>query len=249
MDDRITKFGVPVTIGLVSFGAGIGLGYLLGRRRRYAPTHIVPAVKKDFSVMEQEIEHTLEYYEKEEEKGRHPSSISTAEVEEFVAEKLKESAVEPDDSDEIVSETRSDGVTHETLSTRLFAESDEDWDYTLELSRRKDDQPYILHKDEFFADERGYTQTTLTYYAGDDIMVDEDESPVYMHAHVVGELIFGHGSGDPNVVYVRNTERKAEYEILFDPGLYSIEVLGLEIENNQRVKALKHEPPKFRRNE
>lgn len=241
MDERTTKL-IPVFVGIVSFGAGVGLGYFLGRRRRYAPTHIVPAVKKDFKEVEKEIEHTLDYYEQEEAKGRHPSTISESEVEEFVAEKLRES-----DADEIVSETRVDGVTHEVMSKRLFAESDDDWNYDTEVAARKETRPYIIHKDEFYAEERGYTQTTLTYYAGDNIMSDEEESPVYNHDNIVGELIFGHGSGDPNVVYVRNSSRKAEYEILYDPGLFSIEVLGLEIEPNERAKAVKNGPPKFRR--
>lgn len=239
MDERTTKLVFPIIACVASFGAGVGLGYFLGRRRRYAPTHIVPAVKKNFQEVEREIEHTLEYYDQEELKGRHPSTITNSEVEEFVAEKLK-------DSEEIISETRIHGVTDEVMSKRLFAESDDDWNYEQELATRTDARPYIIHKDEFYGEERGYTQTTLTYYAGDNIMVDEEESPVYNHDDVVGALIFGHGSGDPNVVYIRNTLRKAEYEILYDPGLYSTEVLGLEIEPNERVKALKNGPPKFR---
>ncbi len=81
----------------------------------------------------------------------------------------------------------------------------------------------------------------MTYYAGDNIMNnDEEESPMYNHDGITGPLRFGHGSDDPNVVYIRNDKRKVEYEILYDPGLYSEEVLGLEIENNQRAKDIKH---------
>ncbi len=57
---------------------------------------------------------------------------------------------------------------------------------------------------------------------------------------MTGPLLFGHGSGDPNVVHIRNDSRKSEYEILYDPGLYSQDVLGLEIEDNQRVKGIEH---------
>jgi hypothetical protein len=235
MNERISKVGLPVATMVLSFGAGVCLGYILGRRKKYVPTHIVPAVKKDFTDVEKEIEHTLEYYDQEEAKGRSPAVISNSEVEEFVAEKLKEASTNNEESEE----------DH----TIIFAGNTTEWDYTLELSKRVEDIPYIIHKDEFYADERGYAQSTLTYYSGDDIMVDEEDSPVYNHTTVVGELFFGHGSGDPNVVYVRNAERKAEYEILFDPGLYSIEVLGLEIEPNARVKSLKNGPPRFRKNE
>jgi hypothetical protein len=237
MNERISKFGIPVATMALSFGAGVCLGYILGRRKKYVPTHIVPAVKKDFTDVEKEIEHTLEYYDQEEAKGRSPAVISNSEVEKFVAEKLQEAS------------TNNEEPTEDEDHTIIFAGDTPEWDYVSELAKRVEDIPYILHKDEFYADERGYTQTTLTYYSGDDIMVDEEDSPVYNHTTVVGELFFGHGSGDPNVVYVRNAERKAEYEILFDPGLYSIEVLGLEIEPNARVKSLKNGPPRFRKNE
>jgi hypothetical protein len=133
-----------------------------------------------------------------------------------------------------------------------FASSgaDDHWDYEDELRRRTDEEPYVLHKDEFFAEEKGYTQVTCVYYEGDNIMVDsEEEKPIYNHVRTTGPLRFGHGSGDPNTFYVRNDKLKAEFEVLKDPGLYSVEVLGLEIEDNQRVKDLKHmhEPQKFRR--
>ncbi len=105
---------------------------------------------------------------------------------------------------------------------------------------RDPSEPYIIHKDEFYSDEKGYAQSTLTYYSGDNIMVDEDESPMYNHEEITGPLLFGHGSGDPKVVHIRNDKRKSEYEIVKGSGLYSQEVLGLEIENNQRVKDIKH---------
>lgn len=241
MSDRVSRIfkdgtGLPIVVGIVSFGAGIGLGYLLGRHRKYKPTHIVPAVKRDFSEVQDEIEHTLAYYEQEEEKGRPPSVISDEEVRTFVAEKLKDSMT-----------TQNEPDSEEPVQQTIFAGNTDEWDYERELELRDETRPYIIHKDEFYAEERDYTQTTLTYYSGDNIMADEEESPVYNHNDITGELVFGHGSGDPNVVYIRNAPRKAEYEVLFDRGLFSVEVLGLEIENNERVKELKHGPPKFRR--
>jgi len=236
MDERVSKFGIPLAVSVVSFGIGVGVGYLLGKRRKYTPTHIVPAVKRDFSEVQEEIEHTLTFFEQEDKKGRDLTKIKPGEIETFVAEKLKESMT-----------TQNDPDADEPVQQSIFAETTSEWNYEHELEMRDEARPYIIHKDEFYGEERGYSQTTLTYYAGDNIMVDEEDSPVYNHNIVVGELVFGHGSGDPNVVYIRNAARKAEYEVLFDPGLYSTEVLGLDIEPNERVKELKHGPPKFRR--
>ena len=115
----------------------------------------------------------------------------------------------------------------------VFAQSDK-WDYEAELVAREkaSGKPHIIHQDEFFAQESEYTQTTCTYYVGDDILVDEKDVPVHNHTLVVGELRFGHGSLDPNVVYVRNTSLKGEYEILKHDGFYTIEVLGYEQESH-----------------
>jgi hypothetical protein len=131
-------------------------------------------------------------------------------------------------------------------TSNVFAADDDDWNTAEELKGRTPGAPYVLHKDEFFDDEMDFSQLTLTYYEGDQIMTDEDEKPVYNHERLVGPLMFGHGSGDPNVFYVRNHNQRAEYEIVRHTGLYSEEVLGLEIENNARVRDLKHSVRRFR---
>lgn len=127
----------------------------------------------------------------------------------------------------------------ELIRQNVFAQAsadNDDWDYEKEKRSRTSTEPYILHKDEFYADEMGYRQLTFVYYDGDDILADEDDKPVYNHFQQVGELRFGHGSGSDKVVYIRSEKRKEEYEIVKEPGLFSKEVLGLDIENNDRVK-------------
>lgn len=129
------------------------------------------------------------------------------------------------------------------------AEAYEDgWDYEEELKRRTQTEPYVIHKDEFFENDLDYAQHTWTFYAGDSIMVSEEDAPVYNYETIVGPVRFGHGSGDPNVFYVRNDGTKSEYEILLEPGLYSREILGLEIEENERAADVRHSrrPRKFR---
>ena len=121
-----------------------------------------------------------------------------------------------------------------------------DWDYELEKENRTMDKPYILHQDEYFSKETEYSQSTLTYYSGDDILVDEQEVPIYNYKDVVGELNFGHGSDDPNVVYVRNDKLSGEYEVIKDSGLYEIEVLGNEYESILEKHDLKPNIMKFR---
>lgn len=112
----------------------------------------------------------------------------------------------------------------------IFTRED-NWNYDEEISQRSSDKPYVIHRDEFFADEMGLNQLTFTYYAGDDILTDEQDKPVHNYETVVGDIRFGHGSLDQNVFYVRNEELGAEYEILHTDGFYSIEVLGYGLES------------------
>lgn len=243
----------PLLTGLVSFGVGIGIGYILGRNQN-RQIHVVPARKPfDHEAMEA-------FLEREENKR---GIIREKKVEEVIVETpvVDHSAEEEAGADfvarhleeEIQSHQGSDPEETETVEEvrrSIFAENSSDWDYDEELRTRSPAVPYILHRDEFYGEEKaddGYTQTTMTYYEGDDIMCKEDDTPLYNYASVVGPLRFGHGSDDPKVFHVRNDRRKEEYEIIHDPGLFSVEVLNLEIEDNQRVKSLKEaETRKFR---
>src|SRR5690606_22594158 len=124
----------------------------------------------------------------------------------------------------------------EIVMSNVFAESDDAWDYEIELENRREDAPKILHKDEVYAGEKNYMQSTLTFYEGDRVLVvEEDETPLYNLSDVTGMLRFGHGSGDPNVVYIRNDKRRAEYEVLRHEGHYAHEVLGLDIEERSNT--------------
>lgn len=147
---------------------------------------------------------------------------------------------QPQDPAEIV-------VEHQPNFINIFTnEGAINWDYEEEKEKRSMDKPYILHQDEYFSKETEYSQSTLTYYSGDDILVDEQEVPIYNYKAVVGDLQFGHGSDDPNVVYVRNDKLSGEYEVIKDSGLYEIEVLGNEYESILEKHDLKPNVMKFR---
>lgn len=137
----------------------------------------------------------------------------------------------------------------ELIRRNIFDDANDNWDYELERSSRTKENPYVIHADEFNADEFGWSsQTTLTWYEGDQILTDSNDVPIYNPHTVVGELRWGHGSGDPNVVYIRNERLQAEYEVLRDEGSYEIIVLGGIIEEEYDKTDLKHSkhPLKFR---
>lgn len=251
MNERIYRIlnhpmRVPVLVGVVTSASSGVAGYFLGRRSISYGTHEMP------TPLETQLEMDLpeRIYVEQHRDLPEPVVLATPALRfdeeadaavtdvggEFVNKLLgtgqDESSSEPDPEVEL--ERRS-----------VFAGNDDDWNYEAETSTRTEAEPHVIHRDEFFADEKDYAQLTLTYYVGDNIMADDAETPVYNFEQLTGPLKFGHGSGDPNVFYVRNDKRKAEYEVVRHEGLFSVEVLGLEIEDNARSQDIRHSD-KFR---
>lgn len=234
---------LPVGVGLMSLGTGFVFGYILGSRKKVQlEPHEIPEqmnfdldvsrlsvtdIDDDTIFVETErvvVEEEVEVYER-------GDDIATP-AEAFILQHLPDTVVMEEEPE---------------VHRLVFASNSDDWNYEEEIKNRTQTAPYVLHKDEFYADEMEYAQSTLTYYAGDDIMVDQEDAPVYNYAAVVGPLLFGHGSEDPNVFHVRNDQRRAEYEVLYDPGEYAVEVLGLDHEEAQRIRNADHSgPPKMR---
>jgi hypothetical protein len=88
--------------------------------------------------------------------------------------------------------------------------------------------------------EMDYNQETLTYYKGDDIVADQSDTPIYNHSGLMGDLKFGHGSGDANVVYIRNDSIQMEWEVLLHEGSFEVEVVGLQVEREYEESDIKH---------
>lgn len=237
MDERITKIlnhkaTVPVALGIIVFSAGFGIGYL--KKRKKTEEWVEPTLPDlevdipfDTTIVDRQMDRT-----------------SAAVAEHLQRQKMKEEdttiVVQP--AAELEEDDEPDPVPR-----NVFAQNgDKMWNYEEEVKKRTETEPYILHQDEFFAMEKGYTQMTLTYYVGDDIMADQEDVLVYGYLEKTGPLSFGSGSGSPDVFYVRNDKYRAEYEILRHEGHYAVEVQGLEME--QAVdQELKHSSPeKFR---
>lgn len=237
MNEKIYKIinhpnRVPVLVGVVSFSAGVGTGFFLGRKNKGRITHVIPP--KNLVLDSERLEEFIEQREKELDietdsvvvPGNMIDPVKVGET--FIAEHIKD-AMTSHHGDELV-----------VVSTNIFADNDDTWNFEEELKKRNSSTPYILHKDEFYENGSDFPQITLTYYAGDNILADEENTPVYNIDVVIGELLFGHGSGDPKIFYVRNETRRAEYEIVHDVGYYSVEVLGLDMENEESAEEIKH---------
>lgn len=108
-------------------------------------------------------------------------------------------------------------------------------------------EPYIISQDEMFNTETEWEKPTLSYYEGDDTLVDERLTILDMthRMRYVGERhlsMFGVLSEDENIVYVRSPQISSDFEIILEPGKYSVRVLGepdYEEAEKQRVRRMR----------
>lgn len=189
-----------------------------------------------------EIEEAKEFYQVLHKKGEYDTPVKAA-------EKLQ---VEPAKSNEFSAAAaamrvysgvdkgpleKSEVVTTRTLieEHNVFEKPEQkinltDADWQKELRDRTDDFPYVISVEEYAECGEDFVQASLTYYAGDDVLVDEREDRIEEVDETVGLYNlkkFGHWSGDSRVVYVRNPVKEVEFEILLHDGKFSEEVLGL----------------------
>ena len=245
---------VGLSAGLVGIALGISVGvYLTNRRlrekyqaianeqiedvrRHYASVHKKPGVE--------ELHRRAEEIREREQQVKTTREIS--EVNGYVAY----DKVTP--SKEAEAEHAPQEPTAEDLSENVFGEDLADaFDPEIEAVRREEhpDKPYVLTREEFDDGDLEYEQLTLTYFDGDNVLVDSEQRQIREFDEVVGVenmVRFGHGSEDPNVVYIRNNRLAADYEVLFDPGFYSVKVLGYSNEEVEQAHLRHSEIRRFR---
>lgn len=90
---------------------------------------------------------------------------------------------------------------------------------------------YVISEDDFMGNATGFVQSTLTYYAGDDTLVDDHEEIIASPHDVIGSDFrtqFGNDSRNENTVYFRHEKLGLEFEVVRSDGTYKREVLGEE---------------------
>jgi len=226
--NHILKNGKVWGLVVGAFAGGFAIGYFLGKRD--GNVFVVPAevLKSEevVSVFNQGVDLDTNHYE--------PSRILDYEEPDTTPSGQEELNVVADES------------VAAAVVVNVFANDNPNWDYDLEQSQRSKDKPYVISQAEYLVDEMDYRQETLTYYRGDDILADMTDTPLFNYKETTGELKFGHGSNDPNVVFVRNDNLEMEWEILLHSGRFQVEVLGFEAEM-QIDNEIRHSAPmKFR---
>jgi hypothetical protein len=105
-------------------------------------------------------------------------------------------------------------------------------------------KPYVITDEEFAEDHNDdYQKLTITYFAEDDVLVDDKEVPITDRGKTVGPDIsekFGQMTSDPHLVHVRNDRLEIDFEIVLDNRAYTEVVLGYgnpEPKSRKKIRA------------
>lgn len=111
------------------------------------------------------------------------------------------------------------------------AASLENFSYDDEKKNRTDpNKAYVISFDEWEAAEPDYSQATLNFYEGDEVLTDDHDMIIHDVEEAIGVLNlqrFGHGSKDPNIVYIRNDRIDVDFEVVRSSTRYDAEILGV----------------------
>lgn len=121
-------------------------------------------------------------------------------------------------------------------------------DREIMAEERDPDIPYLITLDDY--NESDLDPVSVTYYEKDNTLVDEREKLVDDVESTVGSQhlrMFGHGSEDEDIVYVRNERLAVDFEITRDYRSYWTDVLGAEQMERKLIREPKPRPRKMRR--
>lgn len=111
-----------------------------------------------------------------------------------------------------------------------------------EIEDRSPEFPYIISENEFSENDPDHDQTTLTYFEEDDVLADENDGVIEDSDLVVGDdnlSRFGYGSGNHNILFIRNERLETDFEIAKSNGSYAREVLGFIEHSDSRDRIRK----------
>jgi type IV secretory pathway VirB10-like protein len=169
-------------------------------------------------------------------------------VEEFV--EAVEAYEEEHDSDFIITDEEAEAAQDPVVKNifdearRHIAERESARDpETFDALKNRDARaPFHISTDDFMDDENEFSKITITYFEGDDTLIDERESIIPDIDGTVGRdnlHHFGEDSDSKDTVYVRNEKLQTDFEVVREEGTYTQMVLGVRDFKDNRPKIRK----------
>jgi hypothetical protein len=211
--------------------AGVGVGYLVARNqleKRYA------------RLLDEEVRRTKEFFE-----GTQGEEYAGPEEPEFMEQAIQtaEALTEYSGGETVVNpavlaqEVTKTVTAYNKPGAPSIEDKASDIESNVAATPTDPDAraPYMIPFAEFDANETQADQITVSFFAGDGIVIDEDDNVVTPDR--VEQIIgtdnlnrFGTLTTDPdmepNVIYVRCERFNMDFEVTRSPGKHSVEVLG-----------------------
>lgn len=184
------------------------------------------------SQLDVEVEKTKRYFDRLHKRGEYSDPVALVEAKGLeIAETLVEQL-----------EYKKPFEEHAVGTKNVFKEEIRDLDIGKEIKNRTVDRPYVITSDEYFQNSTDYAQISVNYYSEDGVLCHLNDDYIRESDDFVGDenlLRFGEGSGDPNVVYVRNDKKESEYEVIRIRGSYNEVVHGILEHSDKKRKVSK----------
>lgn len=234
-----TTKSMVILASSMSLVAGAALGTAIAMKK---------LEQKYIAISEKEIADAKAFYSRQYKRAdfETPERAAATLIEEEMPDIILENAVEALNKYQGHSSTTNDPKLVK-VSNNIFTDAiPEEFDYEAELERRDPERPYLITIQEFMDNEFEHTQDTVTYYSGDQVLADSQDEHIPLLLTIGSESItrFGDGSGNPNIVYIRDCNKGIDYEVVRSMGKYSEEVSGFLAHSYERPVSRK--VPKFR---
>lgn len=241
---------IRIQIGVLSAAAGFGLGYALGKRR--SQTEFEEAVAEACNENREYFYRQRAKLEEERSDAQYEAQAATVRAEEAASalatyqgiESLQEAATEVAEAEQIPERAVEEYIERDVVTP---AEQRSTWQPDPANSpspMRKPTAPtphrrtpyvdksksYIITAEEFLQGEENFSQSTITYYEGDDTLCGEADDILDDKSRLL--LVGTHLSDfdvqdNPNVLYLRNHPMHLDMEVIRNEGKYSVIVAGL----------------------
>lgn len=237
---RAINFSVAAFIGGAVIGGGVA--YVVAERMLRLKYEAM--AEEEIATMREHFRRQMVAREKKPDLGDLGKVIETAKY--GTAEEKPAPAAEDEGSPRAV---RPPVAVRNVFDEKLATEKDKNdgWDYEDELALRDISKPHVIHEDE--RGEGGLDMINMTWYEADDVLCNDEDVIIEDRERLIGDENldkFGHGSGDRNIVFVRNIEMGFEAEIIKSPHSYAEEVAGIkhsaEDHFSRRKRGRRHEP-------
>lgn len=217
-------------VSVASLAAGCASGFVLAKR----------TLSKQFEMrLDEELRQTKAFYQnlvkpdpdalaemlldEEDLQQKHPYDTTSDEIPPEVLERIVDNMRRAEE------EVQAEAAPIEDTPHNAFENPAPAWVQQDEELERRNGVPYIISHDEFYENQWEFEEGQLVYYEGDDTLADSRDEAIPNHKNFIGEAAlenFGHGSGDPNIVFVCNEQMETIFEICRSTKSFSEDVLG-----------------------